>query len=673
MAAPIIIQLQLDAGDITQATGKIRSGIKSALDAATPDAKEIGRKIGNALADGMAEGLKKAAALRNQLSQVVGAGQKSTESQERAHQQRLAEIREQGTQQQAAIQARAAAQAERDAQRFAEAQERILRRAAPPDSAIAFFRRYSSTIREAGESIQQAGYGLLGLTAGILNVGKSAVQSAVSIDRQVNVLKALTGSAEEAEKRFAALVKLSAQTPGLTADLAATLDAQLRVANVGASTIDKLLPAIGRLNAVSPLGDPQKFAQNLVQLITQGFERTDLKELVGQSPLAGEIIKSIFNVDSAINGKAIRESAQRLGITTTDAFFTAFAEAARSNPKLANITESLGTQIEKLRDRVLVALRPLGLAIVNALTPLVESAVPIIERLSAAFSALPQSAQHALIVLAALAAAVGPLVIALGGLIQTFGALGNLFTVLSAVFASGGAAAGIAATVGGIAAAVPPVAIALGALAVVIGGLVAAYQLFGSTVEQTSAKTQADLAASQERVRVGQLEIDSLRNLQEQTSLNAAEQAKIKTLYDALDPVQKARVGVYAEESGGVETLTGKLAGLVQLLDETNQKRLEAQRIAATEAGAGIVNQLQINGLRDYSDKIDGLNRQIEEYARKQVEAEKTGERFGRSLAGPGTAAADVYASKIRDLSGELTGIQNLANANQNANNGANA
>lgn len=651
MADAIVIKIALDAGDINATGQKIARGLQSALDSAFGNAAGAGRKVGDAL-----------------NASVEAAARKSADAlrliQERGIQQRLT-AEAQAEAKSRTIREKALADAERDARRFAEAQARIVGRGAPPDSLIGFFKRYSSTIREAGESIQQAGYSLLGLTAGILSVGRSAVTSAVNIDRQVNVLKALTGSAAEAEKRFSALVKLSAQTPGLTTSLAATLDAQLRVANVRASTIDKILPAIGRLNAVAPLGDPQKFGQNLVQLITQGFERADLKELIGQSPLGGEIIKSIFNVDSPINSKAIKESAQKLGITTTDAFFAAFADAAAKNPKLQGITESLGTQFEKLRDRVLVALRPLGLAIIEALKPLVDAAIPIIEKLSAAFSALPQSVQQALIVLAALAAAVGPLVIALGALIQTFGALGNIVTVLSGLFASGGAFAGIAASVAAVGVAVPPVALALGGLALVIGGVVAAYQLFGDTAEQTAAKTRTDLVASQERVKVGQQEIDGLRNLQEQTSLNATEQAKIKTLYDALDPAQKARAGVYAEESGGVETLTGKLAGLVQVLDETNKKRLEAQQIAASNAGAGIVNDLQINGLRDYSDKIDSLNKQIEDYARKQIEAEKTGERFGRSLAGPGVSAADVYAGKIRDLAGELGKVKDAANANQ--------
>lgn len=354
---------------------------------------------------------------------------------------------------------------ERFALKDAERQKRLDELAAKNSGALGFLRKYSSTIREAGESVQQFGYALTGLTTVFVGLARSSVQSAIDIDKNINVLKSLTGSADSAEKRYAALIALSQKTPGLTTNLAATLDAQLRVANVTEAAINKVLPAIGKLNAVSTLGDPQKFAQNLVQLVTQNFERTDLKELVGQSPLAGEIIKSIFGVDNATNGKAIREAAQRLGITSTDAFFQAFADAAANNPKLANVTESLGTQIEKLRDRVLVALRPLGLAIIQALTPLVESAVPIIERISKAFSELPKSAQQAILIVAGLAAALGPLVIVIGGLVQAFGALGNIITVIAG-------AGGLTA----IASAAAPVAAALAVIAAGAAALYVAWQ-----------------------------------------------------------------------------------------------------------------------------------------------------------------------------------------------------
>ena len=351
------------------------------------------------------------------------------------------------------------------------------------------WRRYASTIREAGESIQQAGYGLLAVTGGIVAVGRSAVQSAINIDKQVNSLRALTGSAAAAEERFKALFTLAQRTPGLTTNLALTLDAQLRAANVSEANINKLLPSIGRINAVSPLGDPQKFAQNLIQLITQNFERTDLKELVGQSPIAGRIISQIFNVDNPTNAKAIRESAKKLGINSTDAFFKAFGEAAATNPALANVTESIGTQIEKLQDRIAVALRPLGLRILQTILPVIERVVPVIERLLQKFGELPPKAQTAILGIAGLAAAIGPAVIALGGLIQLTGAVGNLISVVTALGGAGATAAGVAGTGGlaaiaaGLAPLLPLVAAVGGAVALLAAGWLTD---FGGMREATS-------------------------------------------------------------------------------------------------------------------------------------------------------------------------------------------
>lgn len=661
MAEPIVIKIRLDSGDLSQSKGEIRKAIKSALDAVVPDAREIGRKMGDALAGGMAEGLAKARQLRNQIEQTFNPAQRHSKEQaaEARHQQKLVELEQRKQAQISVIRARAEADAEKSARRITEAQEKAFNRSKPPDSLIGFFKRYSSTLREAGESIQQAGFGLAALTGGILELGRRAVASAVDIDRQVNVLKSLTGSAEAAEKRYAQLVATAQKTPGLTASLAATLDAQLRVANVTEATINRILPSIGKLNAVSPLGDPQKFAQNLVQLVTQGFERTDLKELVGQSPLAGEIIKSIFNVDNATNAKAIRESAAKLGINSTDAFFAAFAEAARNNPKLANVTESIGAQFDKLLDRVNVALRPLGLAIVQALTPLVEKAIPIIEQLSAAFSSLSPTAQQAILIFAGLAAAIAPLTIALGALIQTFGAIGNIFTVLSALFASGGALAGASAAVAGFAAAIPPVGIAAGALAVVIGGLVAANQLFATSTADAAKATRENLIASQERVTVGQKEIDSLRNLQEQASLNRAEQERIEKIYSALTPVQRERVNLYAEEAGGAETLTGKLSGLVELLDQENQKRREKLQLEASDTGKDLINKINLTvaNLQAQQNAYERINVEIEGYVKKQAEAENANARFN-SITGASFSVAESYRAKIAELTPALNSAQ---------------
>jgi hypothetical protein len=231
----------------------------------------------------------------------------------------------------------------------------------------------------SGLSVGFAALGVAGVAA-LKQIGERALEAAKRIDATINTLKALTGSAQAAEQRFAALFALAQKTPGLTTSLATTLDTSLRILNVTEKTIDRLLPTIGKLNAIAPLGDPRRFAENLGQLVTQGFEKQDLRELVGNSPFAGEIIKSLFNVDSAINAKAIRESAGKLGIKTFEEFAIAFAKAAEEDTRLQAVTESIGTRFEKLQDRLDIALAGVGRELAKTLLPLFEDLVEAAER-----------------------------------------------------------------------------------------------------------------------------------------------------------------------------------------------------------------------------------------------------------------------------------------------------
>jgi len=313
--------------------------------------------------------------------------------------------------------------------------------------------------RGIGPGLQSIGRTLsIGVTAPLLALGAASLKSAKDIDANVNTLKAFTGSAEAAERRLAELIKTARGTPGLTTNLALTLDAQLRTAQVTEETINRVLPAIGRLNAVSRLPDVGRFTQNLLQLVTQNFERQDLKELVGQSPIAGQLIRELFNVDSPTNTKAIREQAQKLGLTTVDSFFAALAEAAQRNQGLANVTESIGTRFEKAVDRVTVALRPLGLAIINAIEPFIEPVAKLIERIGDAFNSLSAPVKTAIIVIAGIAAAVGPVLFVLGSLAS---AVENVIAAVSVVGAA-------IALVG-----FPELILVIGGLVIVIGEWVA--------------------------------------------------------------------------------------------------------------------------------------------------------------------------------------------------------
>jgi hypothetical protein len=224
-----------------------------------------------------------------------------------------------------------------------------------------------------------AAFGVAGVAA-FRQIGSAALDAAIKIDKQVSTLRALTGSAEAATKRFQELFKIAQATPGLTTSLALTLDTQLRIFNVSQRTINSLLPVIGRLNAISPLGDPKQFVNNLTQLISQNFERSDLKELVGQSPIAGNLIKQIFNVDNPTNAEAIRAAAKRMGVTTVERLAEELVKAGENNSALKNAVETLGGQFDKLQDRLDVALAPLGRELATTLIPIFEDLVKFTEQ-----------------------------------------------------------------------------------------------------------------------------------------------------------------------------------------------------------------------------------------------------------------------------------------------------
>ena len=279
-----------------------------------------------------------------------------------------------------------------------------------------------NAMRNATDGLRSALTALssVGAVALFERIGRSALDAAISIDRQVSSLRALTGSAEAAQRRFQELFRIAQATPGLTTSLATTLDTQLRVFNVSTATINKLLPVVGRLNAISPLGDPRQFVNNLTQLISQNFERQDLKELVGQSPIAGKLLAQIFNVDNPTNAEAIRAAAKKMGVTTVERLADELIKAGESNPALKNAVETLGGQFEKLKDRLEVALAPIGDQIAKTILPLFGDLAKEAERVA---PLVAQAFKDNEIPIRAMADALGAVAKAMGGLAEKLGAL----------------------------------------------------------------------------------------------------------------------------------------------------------------------------------------------------------------------------------------------------------
>lgn len=127
---------------------------------------------------------------------------------------------------------------------------------------------------------------------------------------------------------------------------------------------------------------------------------------------------------------------------------------------VAKETDDWAEGLAKLKNNVLVATEPIATTLfdaLNNLVPLLEKAVPPLEKLAQGFANLPQGVQVAIVALAGIAALLGPL-------LQGIGAIVIAAPGLAAIFTKIGAVASWLATV-----ALPAVGTALGVLAAALG------------------------------------------------------------------------------------------------------------------------------------------------------------------------------------------------------------
>lgn len=275
-----------------------------------------------------------------------------------------------------------------------------------------------STIRNVGSSLA------MGLTAPLLAAGYAFVSSATSIDAMRNKLIAATGSIDAANKKMVELRNLAQSNAGVFTKGAVDMYAFLRPMKIGESTIGNMIKAMGRLKLANEEIDLNRTALNLTQLFTQGFERPDLKELVGAFPRFGEIMQEAFKLSGTDLDTISTEMKAKLaaGMSKSD-FFGAVADALNNDPSLSKLSDTIGIRFQKMMERVFIAFEPLGNKILSILEPIAASVTPVIEQLGAAFGQLTQPAQAAILVFAGIAAAIGPVLIGIGAVVSAVGAI----------------------------------------------------------------------------------------------------------------------------------------------------------------------------------------------------------------------------------------------------------
>ena len=309
-------------------------------------------------------------------------------------------------------------------------------------------------LANVGDSFLKIGGALTaGLTVPLAGVGAAAVSSAEQINSAKVAFTTMLGSGEAADKMLKDLQKFAASTPFEFPDL---VSAAQRMKNLGfgANEIIPTLRTIGDTVAASG-----KMSKESIDGITLAL---------GQMQLKGKVSAEEMNQLSERGVDAWGALARAAGVTVPEAMKAAekgTITAAQAIPAiLAGMNEKAGGAMEAMsktltgqwsnfKDQITQALIPIGQSLIPALQnllPILASVLAKVAEGATWFSQLPEPIRNAGLAIAAMAAALGPIVAAVGGIIVAF-------TSLS------GALAPLGLTIGGLTAVIGPWVIAIGA------------------------------------------------------------------------------------------------------------------------------------------------------------------------------------------------------------------
>jgi hypothetical protein len=436
-------------------------------------------------------------------------------------------------------------------------------------------RRISSTLSDVGTKLS------VGLTVPLAGLAAASIKAAADVDKTRQTLVALTGSVGAANAKLSELRKLAATSPGVTTSFASSLFGQFKaLGTVADESINRIIKSIGRLNAVFTLPDPNQFARNLQQIFTQGFERADIKEAIGQVPIFEQILEQAFGTKDAAKLRKLKDT----GKLTISTFLDGISNAVDTDQRFANVQESIASKFAKTKDQILVALAPLGESLLRTLTPALERIIPKIIELLDAFAKLPAGVQEAIVIF-------GLLNIALGPVLKGFASLLSLVTSISGAVAGAG---GITAAIAGL----NPVVLAIGGI--LTAGAIGWYAYRKAVQDGTDAIDQALAKVERSQGIFTDLQGNKVNRLGGKV-LTPEQQA-------ALSGLQSGGGGVVSGQSVNINAATGKPDASAPIVGA----------LAATATGSSAA----LNNARKLKEALVSLERERVEQTNRILKAE---------------------------------------------------
>lgn len=439
--------------------------------------------------------------------------------------------------------------------------------------------RFTNGLRNLSSGLITVGATLSAvLTAPLVALGVAGTRAAVQLDSIKRGLRAVAGSAAEADAQLARLTEI-AKLPGIGFQEAIQGSVRLQTVGFSAREAERALRAFSQAVALTGGGrvELERITVQLGQLAAKGKVLSqDLRPIIEAAPAVGRALREAFGTVNA-------EDIQKLGLTSRE-FLDKLISQLETLPR---VTGGARNSFDNFTDAAFRASAAIGDAILPFLTKVISVAEPAIIGLANAFKSLPTPLQTLLVIQGALLASAGPLLLTAGLLTRTIADLTPLIIALDAkaltplilkVRAAGGAFLFLRAAATGAAGALAlvsvwgAIAIAAGALAFVIYNLVTAEKQFATVTED-------QVKASQDRLNALKEEVRFLKDLEGEVTRTVEQQQKLAEIYNALDIQARSRVKALGDESTEVTRLIAELEKLAKV--EAERLKLQGATIAA--------------------------------------------------------------------------------------------
>jgi len=278
-------------------------------------------------------------------------------------------------------------------------------------------------IRQTSDNIMDMGKSMtMGVTLPIVGLGAAAVKAAADLETMETQFISLTGGAEQAGAMVDQLNQFAAATPFQIEEIAGAAR-QLLAAGTDISQVNEQLGFLGDIAATS--GES-------IEDITAIFAKVQAKgkvELENLNQLAERGIP-IFTALSEATG--LLPSQLGAGAVTVEQFNATLRGFAEEGGFAHGAMERLSQTAAGKFSTALDNLKQAGASLGEVLLPYVTKAIDKVTELAAGFMKLDDSTKTTIVVVAAIAAAIGPAVIAFGALHKGFVAVNLVLPMLQA-------------------------------------------------------------------------------------------------------------------------------------------------------------------------------------------------------------------------------------------------